>query len=415
MKDKKDNDFEVDYEEIIKNEKAFEENMTCAICSMGFSAATTSIISLITGCIDKPETLPYFIAGGVALTPVMFVLAKRLRKKMDDQFRKDMLTADNLFSMMGEFTKQDRIIDESSSLFLNELSLQLEANKIDLPGEDMISLNKLLFLVNANYFDRISEYLPSLTREKIIDHIIKQAVIYYRNTDRRKFDETDAEKIISYCLLIKPELKKEISQEFKDSKVKLGNMIDYAIERKDKPYDEGSYLFINRSLDSNDSFGYNFDITSESDLHTLIVSACDSEHYKEYGNPHTLDWDMDFLKRILTLIAANHRQELIEIHPDYSNLALASSYITNAITYALVNNRQEVGQRELLSTFKNWHYIPFSMQDKVLTKLFEEDGIDYNLHPYRDRKDPSLERKPKIIKLGEYKFLRNTQNETTEE
>ena len=141
----------------------------------------------------------------------------------------------------------------------------------------MISLNKLLFLVNANYFDRITEYLPSLTREKLIDHIIKQAVIYYRNTDRRKFDETDAEKIISYCLLIKPELKKEISQEFKDSKVKLGNMIDYAIERKDKPYNENDFLFVNRSLDSNDSSGYNFDITSEADLHTLIVSACESK------------------------------------------------------------------------------------------------------------------------------------------
>lgn len=412
MKDKKDNDFEVDYEEMLRKEKAFEENMTYAICSIGFSAATTSIISLITGCIDKPETLPYFIAGGVVLTPIMFILAKRLRKKMDDKFRKDMLTADNLFSMIGEFTKQDRIIDETTSLFLNELSLQLEANKIDLSGEDMISLNKLLFLVNANYFDRITEYLPSITREKLIDHIIKQAVIYYKNTDRRKFDETDAEKIISYCLLIKPEIKKEITQEFKDSKVKLGNMIDYAIERKDKPYNENDYLFVNRNLDSNDSSGYNFDITSESDLHTLIVSACDNEYYQEFGNPHALDWDMDFLKRILTLIAANHRQELIEIHPDYSNLSLASSFITNAITYALVNNRQEVGQRELLSTFKNWHYMPFSMQDEVLTKLFEEDGIDYSLHPYRVRKDPAYTKRAQIIQIKDH-FFRKKQ--TTEE
>ena len=53
-----------------------------------------------------------------------------------------------------------------------------------------------------------------------------------------------------------------------------------------------------------------------------------------------------------------------------------------------------------MKDFKNWRYIPFSMQDKILTKLFEEDGIDYSLHPYRERKDPSLIKRPKIIKLN---------------
>ena len=121
---------------------------------------------------------------------------------------------------------------------------------------------------------------------------------------------------------------------------------------------------------------------------------------------------MDFLHRVLTLIATNYRQELIEYHNEYSNLELASSLITNSITYALVNKRDCVGQREILSTFKNWHYIPYSMQDKILTKLFEEDGIDYSLHPYRERRDPSLVKKPKIIKLNENFFKNRT---TTEE
>ena len=121
---------------------------------------------------------------------------------------------------------------------------------------------------------------------------------------------------------------------------------------------------------------------------------------------------MDFLNRVLMLIATNYRQQLIEYHEDYSNLALATSFILNATTYALVNKKEEVGQREILSTFKNWRYIPFSMQDKILTKLFEEDGIDYSLHPHRERKDPSLIKRPKIIKLNE-NFFRN--NRTTEE
>ena len=120
---------------------------------------------------------------------------------------------------------------------------------------------------------------------------------------------------------------------------------------------------------------------------------------------------MDFLKRVLVLIAANYRQELIEYHNDYSNLALASSLITNSITYALVNNRSEVGQREILSSFKNWRYIPFTMQDKILTKLFEEDEIDYSLHPYRERRDPKVTKSAKIIKLIDH-FSRK--NKTTD-
>ncbi len=52
-------------------------------------------------------------------------------KKIDDKFRKDMVSAANLMSMMQEVFAQDRIIDENTSVFLNELDLKLSEEKID--------------------------------------------------------------------------------------------------------------------------------------------------------------------------------------------------------------------------------------------------------------------------------------------
>ena len=323
-----------------------------------------------------------------------------------------MVSAANLMSMMQEVFAQDRIIDENTSVFLNELDLQLSEEKIDLPHKQKYCINKLLYLININYFDDIAKTMPSLTREKLIHHLIEQTVTYYKRTKKQTFDENDAKEIIDYCILIRPEIKETIIKEFKASKVKIANEVDYAIEKNDTKHLVEIDSFEDFLTSVKNNKGYNFDITSESDLNAVILAANESKYYKKYGDPHTLNWDMDFLHRVLTLIATNYRQELIEYHNEYSNLELASSLITNSITYALVNKRDCVGQREILSTFKNWHYIPFSMQDKILTKLFEEDGIDYSLHPYRERRDPSLVKKSKIIKLNENFFKNRT---TTEE
>lgn len=397
---------EYDTEEVLKKEKKFDDIMTCAICSIGFSSATASIASVVTGCFDNPETLPYFIIGGAVATPVFYILLRKLRKKMDENFRKDMVSAANLFSMMGEVFASDRIINENTSVFLNEIDLKFQSNGIDLPSPQKYCLNKFLYLINANYFEEIAKNLSSLTREKLIHQLIENTVTYYKKTAKQTFDENDAKEILDYCILIRPELKEEIIKEFKSSKVKIANEIDYAIERRETKDLVEFDSFENFLISVEKNKGYNFDITSESDLNALILAATESENIKKYGDASKLNWDMDFLQRVLTLIAADYRQQLIEYHDNYSNLSLASSFISNSITYALVNKRQEVGQREILSTFKNWRYVPFSMQDKILTKLFEEDGLDYSLHPYRERRDPAISKKPKIIKLTDHNFFK---------
>ena len=78
-----------------------------------------------------------------------------------------MVSAANLFSMMGEFYKQDRIIDENTSVFLYDLELKFKEGNIELPTSQMFCLNKLLYLVNLNYFDEIKEKNPIYNKRKI--------------------------------------------------------------------------------------------------------------------------------------------------------------------------------------------------------------------------------------------------------
>lgn len=399
-----------DYEELERKEKALDDNVTGVLCSFGFSSVLSSVTGVITGCIDKPETYPYFIAGGIIAMPIFFVLLKKLRKKMDDRFDKDIIVAGNLITMLSEFQKQDRVIDEKTSLFLTEIALHLDNNSISLDGNGLIHINQFLFLVNVNYYDKISASLPSLTREKLIEHILKQIISYYKHFDRNDFDENDAKVILDHCIYISPELKKEIYQEFKDSKTKFGNTVDYAIARKDIPNNIDSYEQLANEIKQ--SKGANFDITNIEDYKTVIQAVCSNDKLEQYGNPYALDWDMDFLYRIMNLIATNYRQELVQMNEEFPNIALVGNYVFNAIIYALVNNREEVGQREMLATFKNWTYLPFAVQDKVLTQLFEEDGIDYSLHPYRLRRDPAQD-KSKVVKISDFKTLIKRPNETT--
>lgn len=70
--------------------------------------------------------------------------------------------------------------------------------------------------------------------------------------------------------------------------------------------------------------------------------------------------------------------------------------------YALVNNRQQVGQTELINTFKNWDYIPFDMKLSVLNTLFTEEDIDFSTHPFgvsKKREKPAT----KIIQFRQIK------------
>ena len=118
---------------------------------------------------------------------------------------------------------------------------------------------------------------------------------------------------------------------------------------------------------------------------------------QELGNTF-LDWDYDFLRKILVLISTKYRQELVkEYGQEYNNLNLAGTFIYNALSYAVVNNREMVGYKEMINCFKGWNYIPFNLQLDILNDLFEQEEIPYEEHPYGIKMKRS--NKAKIIQI----------------
>ena len=149
----------------------------------------------------------------------------------------------------------------------------------------------------------------------------------------------------------------------------------------------------------------NFDIEDLNQIYSLIGCYVNNEKKQELGNT-MLDWDYDFLRRLLVLISTKYRRQLIDEHGTrHNNLNLTSSFIYNALSYAVVNEREMVGYKEMINAFKNWDYIPFNLQLEFLDDLFEQEEISYEEHPYGLKKPKK--NKPKIIRI---EFNRNNQN-----
>ena len=112
------------------------------------------------------------------------------------------------------------------------------------------------------------------------------------------------------------------------------------------------------------------------------ISHCDEFEELELGDPSTLVWDYDFLMTVLRSMVDNHSYQLEQIN-GFSYFWLAFDYINEVTVYSLVNDRQVVGQQEMLNTFKFWDYVPFDLKLDILDDLFIQENIDYRQHPFQ--------------------------------
>lgn len=79
----------------------------------------------------------------------------------------------------------------------------------------------------------------------------------------------------------------------------------------------------------------------------------------------------------------DHRSELLSYDSKLSNADFACSFIHNAMCYAVVNNREEVGPREMLYTLKNWEYIPWDLRRDIATDVINKMNLDEETPLYR--------------------------------
>lgn len=370
------------------------DKATEIIASIGMASSISAFSTLISS-LTTTEQLSIITGGTILLSPCIYFGMNALKKKSQDRINRDMHHTAQLFLMMKEAHSADHNVTKTSTIFLHELHQEQKKINIEIDDNEQMNINQFLYLINANYYDEIAKKFPDLNREEVIRRLITLILLHLEHNNKKTFDEKDAKEVLDKCLFIKQELKEEIYKEFKKSKVKFGKQKFYEIIRKDTTASIASYQKLRETDEKNQA--PDFDIEDLNQVYSLIGCYVNNEDMQELGNT-CLDWDYDFLRKILVLISTKYRQELVkEYGQEYNNLNLARTFIYNALSYAVVNNREMVGYKEMINCFKGWNYIPFNLQLDILDDLFEQEGIPYEEHPYDIKKKRN--NKAKIIQL----------------
>ena len=370
------------------------DKATEIIASIGMASSISAFSTLISS-LTTTEQLSIITGGTILLSPCIYFGMNALKKKSQDRNLRDMHHTAQLFLMMKEAHSADHNVTKTSTIFLHELHQEQKKINVEIDDNEQMNINQFLYLINANYYDEIAKKFPDLNREEVIRRLITLILLHLEHNNKKTFDEKDAKEVLDRCLFIKQDLKEEIYKEFKKSKVKFGKQKFYEIIRKDTTASIASYQKLRETDEKNQA--PDFDIEDLNQVYSLIGCYANNEDMQELGNTF-LDWDYDFLRKILVLISTKYRQELVkEYGQEYNNLNLAGTFIYNALSYTVVNNREMVGYKEMINCFKGWNYIPFNLQLDILDDLFEQEGIPYEEHPYDIKKKRN--NKAKIIQI----------------
>ena len=368
------------------------DKATEIIASIGMATSLSAFLTLIP---STNNDLGIITGGTILLSPCVYFGMNYLKEKAKDSQLRDMHHASQLFLMMTEANSVDHNVTKSSTLFLHELHQEMNNYDAKIDDNEQMNINQFLYLINANYYDEIIKTFPMLNREEIVRRLIIIILNHLTDNNKTTFDENDAKEVLGKTIFINQELKEQIYKEFKKSKVKFGKNEFYEIIRNDTDSSPAAYEELRRQDEMNQA--PNFDIEDLNQIYSLIGCYVNNEMMQELGNT-MLDWDYDFLRRLLVLISTKYRRQLIDEHGTrHNNLNLTSSFIYNALSYAVVNEREMVGYKEMINAFKNWNYIPFNLQLEILDDLFEQEEISYEEHPYGLKKPKKT--KPKIIRL----------------
>ena len=301
-----------------------------------------------------------------------------------------------------EKNELDRVITSSTVLFFKEIEPIFAEDDIEITIENGININQFLYLINANYYKEISKTLTK-SRETIIKMLIYQIRNYLLLCDKRTFDENDAKAVLKSCFFLSKDLQKAIGEEFARSRVDEGaNKYFFGIIRKNLEPTEDDY-FIQRRLDVGDRIEH-FDISNPENIGTLICLSIMGSNIGDFLDIDTISFASDTISRILTSLSTKFRNDMLEYHHDYSNYAFASSYIEAAFNLMAINGFCNLDEPHIISAFKHWNYVPFSLKLEMLDSIFEEENLSYELHPFRI-KEP--ENKPQTTKTKIISFRSN--------
>lgn len=337
----------------------------------GITLSTTGAILLMS--IGMSGLIAALLVYPIGVPSAWYFLDK-LNKKINDDFNRDMARANQLIASFQELNDNDHKITSKTVMYYQEIINKLSNNNVLLDHDSMTTINQFLYMININYYSLIKESIPRLRRDELINRILDQITLYLIKNNQQTFNDFDASEVIKKCFFIKEDIQNQIIKEFSSSKYLMGNSIDYRILKNNEILVETEPL-----VDHNRC---QFDITSI-DEYKLIVTILNQKVPTQYGDFSHLEWDYEILKEVMISIINNHSKELYELDNEFYHFDLVASFIYNAAIYAKLNKKSSVGINEIINTFKEWPYIPFSLKLSMLDTIFKELNLDYKSHPFR--------------------------------
>lgn len=374
-----------------------DDKLIKIIASFGISFGLITMFGI--PFMDVPNFMLGSLGISLFLTPGVYVGTKKINQRWHDKEEKRLRYIRQGFLNIAEDEyEKDKIIGKTTTNFYSKIEKMQKEFNVSLTFNDFEQVNDFLYLINSNYYEKISNHNKKFGREELLDKVINQVGFYLMKAGKSSFTRKDVLNILNNCFFIKDNIGDEIYQEYISSEVSFGKWIGHGIENRNVDImDEEAFL--KEKKKELPSFS-KFDIDSCDDCKKIIQGIVSIDTYLgQFGDISQLEWNLEALQGFFGIMLKDHRGELFAFNSELSNFDFATSFIYNAMCYAVVNNKTEVGAKEMLHTLKNWEYIPWQLRLDIASDAMDKMDLDEEMLFYKKKS----KNKSKIISFDQVK------------
>ena len=196
---------------------------------------------LLTFSVMLPTTVAVIVTlvGTSVAAPLLDRKFTEIKNREDKNKIREQHYIQQLKISLAEMDKKGTRVNRMTPFFNDMIMAKCNEKKIIIDEDTLQNINQFLYMVNANYYERILDSFKVnnerlRTREDVLREICDAILRHMEINEDYSFDDTDVKDILNICLFIKDDVKADMIEEFESSKVPgvLGKY-RYIIERKD--------------------------------------------------------------------------------------------------------------------------------------------------------------------------------------
>ncbi|MBQ8535305.1 MAG: hypothetical protein IJ463_06440 [Bacilli bacterium] len=341
---------------------------------------------LLTFSVMLPTTVAVVVTlvGTSVAAPLLDRKFTEIKDREDKNKIREQHYIQQLKISLAEMDKKGTRVNRMTPFFNDMIMAKCNEKKIIIDEDTLQNINQFLYMVNANYYERILDSFKVnnerlRTREDVLREMCDAILRHMEINEDYSFDDTDVQEILNICLFIKDDVKVDMIEEFENSKVPgvLGTY-RYIIERKDVKREsiEKDYT---KNYDEVNKEDVSFDIYEKDSYIAAITKITEMPHYQKLGNINAVSWDIDALMDIVTKLIQKYNSELERNIPDYSIAKFTVKLMLVSASYALVNKKGTISYKVITEAFKKLPNIPnelFMDMSKYLDKLCADKALE---------------------------------------